>query len=81
MTVEVDVAIQNCSYFTEYSELGVHKPLYSISVSTFFKGHRYPLPTIGVGSIYMHIFICNVFLTTQHVPHLPLRWWWVLYIY
>ncbi len=29
-----------------------------------------PYPPIGVGSIYMHIFIYNVFLTTQHVPHL-----------
>ncbi len=49
--------------------------MYSISnthvSSTFLKEHRYPLSPIWVGSIYMHIFICNVFLITQHVPHPP----------
>ncbi len=47
----------------------------SISNSTFSKGYRYPLPPIGVDSIYciyVYIVICNVFLTTQYVPHLPL---------
>ncbi len=41
--------------------LSGHKPLYSISNSST----SLPLSTIGVGSIYVHIFICNVFLTTQ----------------
>jgi hypothetical protein len=47
---------------------------YSLNVSissTIFKGHRYPLPPIGVGSIYMHIFMCNVFLTTQYTVCSP----------
>jgi hypothetical protein len=47
-------------------ELGGHSPCIPLVLLAHFRGHRYPPPPIGVGSIYMHIFICNVFLTTQY---------------
>ncbi len=47
-------------------------PYIPLVLVAHFKGHRYGylLPPIGVGSIYMHIFICIVFLTTQHVSYI-----------
>jgi hypothetical protein len=50
-------------------------PLYFISVNSRKKEHRSLRPTPKRDKFdlfYAALFICNVFLTTKHVHHLPL---------
>jgi hypothetical protein len=53
-------------FFRQFPSLAGVSP----SLPLVLVAHFTLYPPIGVGSIYKHIFICNAFLTTQHVPYL-----------
>ncbi len=73
-TVNVEIGAE-AAQFPEKESIprkGIYKcnfPCSALVLVAFFKGHRYPLPPIGVGSITMHILAPFENVLFNH-PHL-----------